>query len=104
MKATNTIQSHIGRKAIRISPEIQMSIHPECATFSSPKGKLELPLKSFIKLERLDNKLNIKVSEENDKAQKQMWGTTAALAKNIIAGLTDGFSLPIKMVGVGDKY
>ena len=85
-------------------PEIQMETFPDFARFTSPRGTLNLPLQNFIQLEKLDDKLTIKVQQENDKKQKQMWGTTTALARNIITGLTDGFSLPIKLVGVGIPF
>jgi len=45
--------------------------------------------------------LALNVEDSANKIQRQMWGLTRTLISNAIVGMTEGFSKPIYLVGVG---
>jgi large subunit ribosomal protein L6 len=45
--------------------------------------------------------LTVAVEDSGIKEQRQMWGTTRTLIANAITGITDGFTVPLFLVGVG---
>jgi large subunit ribosomal protein L6 len=46
------------------------------------------------------NTLKLTVEAGSQKRQRQMWGTTRTLIANAITGMTEGFSVPLFLVGV----
>ena len=62
---------------------------------------LELPIQKFIDINVQDSKVAVKIQDENDPLQKAMWGTIRAHLNRMIQGVQDGYTLPIRMVGVG---
>lgn len=68
------------------------------------KGRLdtlELPIHDFIDISVQDSKIALKIKDENNEKQKAMWGTTRAHINRMVQGVQDGYTLPIRMVGVG---
>ena len=45
--------------------------------------------------------LNVSVEDPGVKQQRQMWGLTRTLIHNAIIGMSEGFTLPVHLVGVG---
>ncbi|KAF9046439.1 ribosomal protein L6, alpha-beta domain-containing protein [Panaeolus papilionaceus] len=96
--------SIIGREPIKIPPSVQITTTPTDVKISGPLGLTSLPLKSFVKLEiSPQNTLSVSVETPKEKVQRQMWGTTRTLISNAIIGMTEGFSVPLYLVGVGYK-
>ncbi|KAJ3273462.1 hypothetical protein HDV01_004382 [Terramyces sp. JEL0728] len=117
---SSSIKCHsmIGRKVLKYPLDVKIEIKDYVPTDPSQKyasqvvvtgenGTLSMPVKDFIEisLEKLEaegkNSLSIKVQDAENKTQKAMWGTTRALIENMVTGVTEGFTIPIKMVGVG---
>ncbi|KAJ3227669.1 hypothetical protein HDU78_009964 [Chytriomyces hyalinus] len=75
----------------------------------APCVSLELPL--LVKKDATDeNKgdekvakrfVRVSVKDPKDKRHKSMWGTTRRLIENMVTGVSEGFVIPIKLVGVG---
>jgi len=73
-----------------------------------PRGKLYVPRESFITIDyktgEVDapkNELSVRIRDTKDKKQQAMWGTTRTLIDNAVEGVTDGWVVPLKLVGVG---
>jgi large subunit ribosomal protein L6 len=47
------------------------------------------------------NVMTVVVEDAEIKVQRQMWGTTRTLISNAIIGMSEGFSVPLYLVGVG---
>eukprot|EP00842_Homolaphlyctis_polyrhiza_P006151 jgi/Hompol1/6537/HPOL_000190-RA len=45
--------------------------------------------------------VSVSVADAAAKAQRAMWGTTRALVANMVTGVSEGFLLPLRLVGVG---
>ncbi|KAJ3212111.1 hypothetical protein HDU67_004069, partial [Dinochytrium kinnereticum] len=43
----------------------------------------------------------VKVADPESRDQKTMWGTTRALIRNMVEGVSEGFTVPVQLVGVG---
>ncbi|KAJ3319761.1 hypothetical protein HDV06_005962 [Boothiomyces sp. JEL0866] len=111
-------RSMIGRKVLKYPLDVKIEIKDHVPADPSQKsnsqvvvsgenGTLSMPIKDYIEifLEKLEsegkNSLTVKVKDAENKKQKAMWGTTRALIENMVQGVTEGFTIPIKMVGVG---
>lgn len=116
--------SHIGRKAIPYSqdisvdhdltpitePRIPSEFNNTRLTVTGPLGKLQLPIKPFVNLQftpasqddpNSENTLEVSVQDTTVKQQRAMWGTTRALINNAIIGVSEGFKVHLRLVGVG---
>ncbi|KAI8051011.1 putative ribosomal protein L6 [Syncephalis plumigaleata] len=51
--------------------------------------------------EDADFLLTVRVDDDTKKQQRAMWGTTRALIANAVNDVTEGYRLPLRMVGVG---
>ncbi|KAF9999659.1 hypothetical protein BGZ65_005024 [Modicella reniformis] len=86
-------------------PRVVADLHSTTLRIKGPLGEHVLPIKPFVNLnfehEQGDSLLTISVQDPELKEQRSMWGTTRALIANAIIGVTDGYTVPIRLVGVG---
>merc|ERR1719354_1182651 len=115
---TNRIlQSKIGQTPVKFDSELlKFEIQPcapppnlpscdRVAIVKSKDEELRLHIFPFVEM-NVENRQNsslihVKVDNPRDKHQKAMWGTSRALLSRMVEGLGDGFTLPLRMVGVG---
>ncbi|KAI8925177.1 ribosomal protein L6, alpha-beta domain-containing protein [Entophlyctis helioformis] len=111
--------SMVGRKVLKFSPEVSISVEPFAASKSFPSattqavvkgplGTLRMPIQPFVSLDfppvpadapkRL---LAVAVSNPKEPKQRAMWGTTRALLANMVTGVSEGYMIPVRLVGVG---
>jgi large subunit ribosomal protein L6 len=86
-------------KELVIPENVNMELNGNKIKISGPKGALEKRIEASreIKIEKSENKL--KVSSESDKKKvKAMVGTVIAHARNMIEGVTKGFTYRLKVV------
>ncbi|KAI9260814.1 ribosomal protein L6, alpha-beta domain-containing protein [Sporodiniella umbellata] len=118
------VLSHIGRKPIAyaqditiehdltpiLDPRIPSELNNTMLNITGPLGKQQLPIKPFVKLQftaatkdspNAENLLEISVEDKEIKKQRSMWGTTRALINNAIIGVSDGYKVHLRLVGVG---
>lgn len=118
------VLSHIGRKPIAYSqdvsiehdltpildPRIPSELNNTMLNITGPLGKQQLPIKPFVKLQftgaakdspNSENLLEVSVEDKEVKKQRSMWGTTRALISNAIVGVSDGYKVHLRLVGVG---
>ncbi|KAH8913894.1 ribosomal protein L6 [Atractiella rhizophila] len=124
---TPHLRSYIGSQPIPIPSSITLSapppsVHPlppfshlqkaSTLLISGPLGSLPVVIPPYVrfawsargegqKYAPKDPRLCIAVVDPEDKAQKQMWGTTRSLIHNAVVGTTRGYYIVIKLVGVG---
>ena len=94
--------SHIGAKPIQYPPTVTLETSSTAISITGPLGSTSIPIYPFVKF-GLDtpNVLNVAVEDAEIKKQRQMWGTTRTLIANAIQGMTEGFTVPLYLVGVG---
>lgn len=111
--SARTLQSYIGSAAIPLPQEVTLSDLQTSQSSSSsrtlsihgPKGDLTLSVPHYISLTQTKTSAGsvvaLSVQNASVKEQRSMWGTTRALLSNSIVGVTEGFTVSIKFVGVG---
>ncbi|KAK7469218.1 54S ribosomal protein L6 mitochondrial [Stygiomarasmius scandens] len=94
--------SHIGAKPIQFPPSVTFSPSLTALGITGPLGTTSVPLHSFVKISFPEqNTMAVQVEDAEIKVQRQMWGTTRTLIHNAITGMTEGFTVPLYLVGVG---
>ncbi|KAF9534468.1 ribosomal protein L6, alpha-beta domain-containing protein [Crepidotus variabilis] len=94
--------SIIGREPIKIPESVTIKPTPTAVSISGPLGATSVPLKAYMRLDFLmPNTMKLTVERGSEKLQRQMWGTTRTLISNAIIGMTEGFTVPLFLVGVG---
>ncbi|KAK7056818.1 54S ribosomal protein L6 mitochondrial [Paramarasmius palmivorus] len=94
--------SHIGGKAIILPQNVSINPTPTEVQIKGPLGTTAVPLHPFVKITfPQQNLMSVAVEDAEIKVQRQMWGTTRTLISNAIVGMTEGFTVPLYLVGVG---
>ena len=94
--------SNIGKTPILIPPNVALTPSPTSLAVKGPLGSTSVPLENYMQLAfPQPNILNISVENAEEKKQRAMWGLTRTLISNAVVGMTEGFTLPIYLVGVG---
>ncbi|MDP3784838.1 MAG: 50S ribosomal protein L6 [bacterium] len=94
--------SRLGKKPILIPAGVTVEISGSRLRVQGPKGGLEREFDSILNLEVKDGAVYLAPSREGGEV-KSIWGTSAALIKNMMAGVTEGFSKKLELVGIGFK-
>ena len=90
--------SRIGKKPIAIPKGVTIKIEGNTVAVQGPKGKLDTPLPSGIKVEQRDGTLV--ALREND-SQAALHGLARALVNNAVEGVTKGWTRELEIVGIG---
>ncbi len=92
--------SRIGKKPIEIPQGVRVNLQDGELRVEGPKGKLSMRVHPDIKVSLEGN--TIRVERPTDQPfHRAMHGTTAALIRNMIKGVTEGFTKVLEVVGLG---
>lgn len=95
--------SRIGKQLTVIPAGVELKVENGIIIVKGPKGQLTQKLHPSVSVENKDNTVSIKVNDETDKSQRALWGLFGSLIKNMIIGVTNGFSTQLEINGVGMK-
>lgn len=95
--------SRIGRRKLIIPNGVTVEIADNVATVKSAKGALNLNIDPLVKVEVVDNTLTTDVVKDTKRANIVV-GTTNALLKNMIVGVSEGYTKNLEIVGVGYRF
>ncbi|MBE2219632.1 MAG: 50S ribosomal protein L6 [Ignavibacteria bacterium] len=92
--------SRIGKKPVKILKGVKVEKSGDNITVNGPKGSLSMYVNPLIKSEIKEDE--IQFSRGSDlKKEKALHGLYAILAKNMINGVSEGFSRKLELVGIG---
>ncbi len=95
--------SRIGIRVLTIPEKVNVELNEQTITVKGPKGELSLNLDSNVKVTEKDG--TITVETLNDlKHTNEMQGTTNANIKNMLIGVTEGYTKGLEIVGVGYRF
>ena len=94
--------SRVGKKPITIPAGVIVTPHPDRIDYEGKKGKLSSPLQPGISAVLEGTNLVLTRAEETQTARANH-GLGRALARNAVAGVSEGFSKKLEIVGVGYK-
>ena len=95
--------SRIGNRELVIPAGVTVTNENNLITVKGPKGELKLVVSEPIVVEIKEDKVYTKRPNDN-KATKQLHGTTNSLIKNMIIGVTEGYSKGLEAVRVGYRF
>ncbi len=93
--------SRIGNRVLDIPAGVTVSVDNNVVSVKGPKGELSTEVNKNINVEVKENQ--IFVTRKNDE-YKNFHGTANANIKNMIIGVTEGFSKKLEAVGVGYRF
>ncbi|KAF8323681.1 ribosomal protein L6 [Clavulina sp. PMI_390] len=113
--------SHVGSTPIAYPESVSFAQGNGILTVKGPKGSTNVPLAPFVNFTSRPhapkispdaasssttppphpNELVITVEDPTVKQQRATWGLSRSLIANAVTGLTDGFAIPLRLVGVG---
>jgi large subunit ribosomal protein L6 len=92
--------SRIGKKPVAIPDGAEVSLHANVIIVKGPKGTLEFAHRREVKVAIEGGEARVEKLGETKKAQA-IWGTTAKVIANMIAGVMTGFEKQLELNGVG---
>lgn len=95
--------SRIGKRELVIPAGVTVTVENNTVTVKGPKGELSLEKADIITIKEVEGKI-ITERPNDEKATKQLHGTTNALVNNMIIGVTEGFKKDLEAVGVGYRF
>ena len=95
--------SRIGNRVLTIPTGVTVTVDNNVITVKGAKGELSLEINKNITVEV--NETNMVVNRANDsKEVKSLHGTTNALIKNMLVGVSEGYTKSLEAVGVGYRF
>ena len=92
--------SRIGKIPVDIPKNVKIAVNGQTIQVEGPKGKLTCPLPRNIVVEQKDSK--VIVTRKNDSKQNSAnHGTTRALLRNMMQGVSEGHRKDLEVQGVG---
>jgi len=95
--------SRIGKQIIPIPQGVTYKQEGNSITVAGPQGALTRIFPSILTIVRQDSNLKLEVEDSQIKEQKALWGTWASHLKNMIQGVSEGFTKALEVNGVGYK-
>ena len=92
--------SRIGKRPIKLVPEVDISFKNSVLEVKGPKGELELKTHPDVDLV-IDNETLLVISSSENITKTALIGTTWKLINNMIHGVSQGFQKQLNLVGVG---
>ncbi len=92
--------SRLGKLPVEVPEKVTVTLQPNLVLVKGPKGELSTPTTSDVVVEVKDGKVWVKPASESQRS-RAMWGTVRANVKNVVEGVTKGFSKTLEISGVG---
>ncbi len=92
--------SRVGNSPVALPEKVEVTIGVDRISVKGPLGTLAQQLTPNVKVEKIENRLEIKVND-NSRQANAISGTTRALIANMVHGVSKGFERKLTLVGVG---
>jgi len=92
--------SRLGKQPIEIPKGVEASCVGGVLTFKGPKGELTRKVTDAVSFTIADGNITLAPVSGND-SSKALWGTYASHVRNMIEGVTTGFTKELEIDGVG---
>ncbi len=93
--------SRIGKQRITIPDGVTITVTDGHVAVASKTATLEMDLHPAVRIVIADNVATVEVINPEDNQHRALWGTTAALLKNMVVGVTTGYEKKLVIKGVG---
>ncbi len=93
--------SRVGKLPVTVPAGAEVRYEGARLSARGPLGELGFPVaEELVEVALEDGRIAVRPRDDS-KPARAMWGTTRALAQNIVTGVTEGFSRKLEIVGVG---
>jgi large subunit ribosomal protein L6 len=93
--------SKIAKKPVVLKPGVTVTLEGSKAKVNGPKGELSFNLPKGIKIEVVDNEINVSQEKKNSSETNALFGLTRSILNNLVIGVSDGFEKKLELTGVG---
>lgn len=93
--------SRIGKRRLLVPENVTISVDGNVVTVKGPKGELSTEVYKGITVTVVENEVVVTRSKDD---LKKFHGTANANIKNMIIGVTEGYSKTMESVGVGYRF
>ena len=95
--------SRIGKRTLTIPEKVNVELKDQKLIVKGPKGELSLNIEKCIKVNIKENEITVEPMD-NLKHTREMHGTTNANIRNMLVGVTEGYTKGLEIVGVGYRF
>ena len=95
--------SRIGKRVLTIPEKVNVELVDQTLTVKGPKGELTLNIDKCVKVNVNESEITVEPLN-NLKHTREMHGTTNANIRNMIIGVTEGYTKGLEIVGVGYRF
>ena len=92
--------SRIGKQPITVPSGVEVTLDGNHVTVKGPKGTLERDVPESISVSREGDDLVV-TRPDDERANRSLHGLTRSLVANMVAGVSEGFTKELEIVGVG---
>lgn len=97
--------SRIGKKTVPVPAGVKIAIKDRVVNVEGPKGKLSFTHRPEVKVAFSESDkavaCTIDASDKDNRTAGALWGTTRAIIRNMVQGVTQGYEESMEVVGVG---
>jgi large subunit ribosomal protein L6 len=95
--------SRIGNRRLTIPQGVEVNITENTVSVKGPKGEQTLNISSLVKVAVEENEVVVTKTVDN-KESNILSGTTNANIKNMMIGVSEGYSKSLEIIGVGYRF
>lgn len=95
--------SRIGKKIITLPTGVQVTADAGELVVKGPKGTLSEKIHPVVTISVEGNEARVSVREPENRDNRALWGLYGALLRNMVKGVTEGFTRQLEARGVGYK-
>ncbi len=92
--------SRIGNQELTIPTNVEFKCNDNVVTIKGPKGELTRGFDKSFEIKENEGKVTVTNNSE-EKKYRALHGTTTALIKNMLVGVSEGFKKELELNGVG---
>lgn len=96
--------SRKSNKPIPIPSGVTVTVKDDMIVVKGKTAEISQAVHPFVKVAVVDDAVVLTVKDETDKSQRAIWGTYGALVRNMLIGVTTGFSIQLEITGVGYQF
>jgi large subunit ribosomal protein L6 len=92
--------SRLAKKSITLAKGITPNLSGQTIKIKGPKGELSFTAPDVIEIKQDNNGISVRPRDDS-KSTRALWGTTWASIRNMMTGVTTGFTKELEINGVG---
>ena len=92
--------SRLGKQPVELPTGVEASVVDGMVAIKGPKGTLSQEVKDMVSVSVKDNAITLVTTKDTIEA-RALWGTYASILRNLVTGVTEGYTKVLEIEGVG---